>query len=223
PAVYAFCEGNDLSYVLGYATNPVLQRATAQALADVELYYHFYGDCQPHVQRFEELKDYQAEGWPHARRVVAKIEINPHGSQRRFVVTNLTAPAAAVYRQVYTQRGKVPEQPIGEMKNGLRCERLSSHGFCANAFHLLVHALAYAIVVLFREATASVPEVATATIPTLRQQLWKVGAVLVTSARRVWLHVSAQWPGQDLWRRVDAAVRRYVQAWTAAGPAPATG
>ena len=58
-----------------------------------------------------------------------------------------------VYREVYTQRGAVPEQPIGEMKNGLRCERLSSSGFCANAFRLLVHTLAYAIVVLFREAT----------------------------------------------------------------------
>ena len=46
------------------------------------------------------------------------------------------------------QRGAVPEQPLGERKNGLRCERLSSSGFCANAFRLLVHALAYAIVVL---------------------------------------------------------------------------
>ena len=84
------------------------------------------------------------------------------------------------------QRGEVPEQPIGEMKNGLRCDRLSACGFCANAFRLLVHALAYAIVVLFREAAAGVPEVATATVGTLRQRLWKVGAVVVTGARRMW-------------------------------------
>ena len=38
-----------------------------------------------------------------------------------------------VYRQVYVQRGAVPEQPIGQMKNGLRCDRLSSCGSCANA------------------------------------------------------------------------------------------
>jgi hypothetical protein len=222
PAVYDFCEANDLTYVLGYATNAVLQRATAQALADVELYYHFYGSRDPHVQRFEELTDYQAESWPQARRVVAKIEINPQGSQRRFVVTNLTVAPAVVYRQVYTQRGKVPEQPIGEMKNGLRCDRLSSHGFCANAFHLLVHAVAYAIVVLFREATAAVPEVATATVATLRQHLWKVAAVLVRTPRRICLHVSAQWSGQTLWRRVHAAVCQYVQGWTAAGAASGT-
>jgi hypothetical protein len=33
---------------------------------------------------------------------VNKIEINPKGSQQRFVVTSLTAPPAVVYRQVYT-------------------------------------------------------------------------------------------------------------------------
>jgi len=38
PAVYDFCEDKGLSYAIGYATNPVLQRATAQAMADVELY-----------------------------------------------------------------------------------------------------------------------------------------------------------------------------------------
>jgi hypothetical protein len=223
PAVYDFCEDNDLEYVIGYATNPVLQRATAQALVDVELYYHHYGSREPHLQRFEDISSYRADSWRQARRVVAKIEITPQGSQRRFVVTNLQAPPQVVYREVYTQRGAVPEQPIGEMKNGLRCERLSSRGFCANAFHLLVHAVTYAIVVLFREATAGVPEVATATVSTLRQKLWKVGAVLRTSARRVWLQVSARWPGQALWRQVQEAVARFLAQGTAAGQAAATG
>jgi hypothetical protein len=216
PAVYDFCEDERLSYVLGYATNAVLERATAAALADVELYYRFYGYRDPHVQRFEEVKGYQAGTWPHPRRVVAKIEVTPQGSQRRYVVTNLTERPAVVYRQVYVQRGAVPEQPIGEMKNGLRCDRLSSHGFCANAFRLLVHALAYAIVVLFREATAGVPEVATATVQTLRQRLWKVGAVLVSSARRLWLHVSETWPGRQLWCQVQEAVGSFVGKLTAA-------
>ena len=76
---------------------------------------------------------------------------------------------------------------------------------------------------LFREATARVPEVATATVQTLRQKLWKVGAVLVTSARRIWLHVSETWPGQALWRRVHEAVVRFVAQQTTAGRAAATG
>lgn len=215
PAVYDFCEAEHLDYVLGYATNPVLERATAQALADVELYYRFYGYRDPHVQRFEEIRDYQAGTWPHARRVIAKVEINPTGSQRRFVVTNRAEVPAVIYRGLYTPRGAVPEQPIGEMKNGLRCDRLSACGFCANAFRLLVHALAYAVVVLFREAAAGVAEVATASVGTLRQRLWKVGAVVVTSARRVWLHLSTAWPFQHVWQRVWTAVQEFVQRYHA--------
>lgn len=108
------------------------------------------------------------------------------------------------------QRGKVPEQPIGAMKNGLRAERLSACGFCVNAFRLLVHTLAYAIVVLFREATATLPEVATARVSTLRQRLWKVGAVVVTGVRRICFHFSQTWPYRALWRRVLSAVTAFV-------------
>ncbi len=210
PGLYDYCEAHGLPYAFGYATNPVLQRATEPALADLQLYYHFYGHQEPHVQRFEEIRDYQAEGWPHPRRIVAKIEVTPQGSQRRFVVTDHGEPPREVYRGFYVQRGRVPEQPIGEMKNGLQADRLSACGFCANAFRLLVHTLAYAIVVLFREAGAGVPEVATATVSTLRQRLWKLGARVVTSARRIRFHCSQTWPFQEVWGRVLAAVHAFV-------------
>lgn len=210
PAVYDFCEREGLSYAIGYASNAVLRRATETALADVELYYHFYGRRDPFVQRFEEIGDYRAESWPHARRIVAKVERTPQGSQRRFVVTNLADRPEAVYRDFYVRRGAVPEQPIGELKNGLRADRLSASGFCANSFRLLLHVVAYAIVVLFREATAALPETATATVGTLRQRLWKVGAVVVTGARRIWLHVSETWPHRHLWLRVQEAVQAFV-------------
>jgi hypothetical protein len=210
PGLYDYCEAKDLPYAFGYATNPVLQRATDQALADLELYHHWYRHREPVVQRFESVSNYQAETWSHPRRIVAKIEVTPQGSQRRFVVTDHTESAAEVYRDFYVQRGKVPEQPIGEMKNGLQADRLSACGFCANAFRLLVHTLAYAIVVLFREAVATVPEVATATVSTLRQRLWKLAARVVTSPRRIWLHLSETWPYRDLWIRVLAAVQSFV-------------
>lgn len=210
PGLYDYCETNGLPYAFGYATNPALQRATEQALADLELYHRCYKHREPVVQRFESLTDYQAESWPHPRRIVAKIEVTPQGSQRRFVVTDHTEPPAEVYRDFYVQRGRVPEQPIGEMKNGLQADRLSACGFCANAFRLLVHTLAYAVVVLFREAVASIPEVATATVSTLRQRLWKIGARVVTSPRRIWFHLSETWPYRELWGRVLTAVQRFV-------------
>jgi Transposase DDE domain group 1 len=220
PGLYEYCEAQGLPYAFGYASNPALQRATAQALADLELYYAFYGRREPVVQRFEALTEYQAGSWSRPRRIVAKIEVTPQGSQRRFVVTNLDDPPAAVYRDFYVQRGHIPEHPIGEMKNGLRADRLSACGFCANAFRLLVHALAYAIVVLFREAAAAVPEVATATVSTLRQRWWKVGAVVVTGARRVAFHLPQTWPGRAVWGQVLAAVRAFVERRCGAVPAP---
>ena len=210
PHLYDYCEAQSLPYAFGYATNAVLERATDQALADLELYHHWYGHREPVVQRFESLSAYQADTWPHPRRIVAKIEVTPQGSQRRFVVTDHTGPPAAVYRDFYIQRGRVPEQPIGEMKNGLQADRLSACGFCANAFRLLVHTLAYAIVVLFREAAASVPEVATASVSTLRQRLWKVGAVVVTGVRRIGFHFSETWPYRALWCRALSGVNAFV-------------
>lgn len=210
PGMYDYCEAQGLLYAFGYARNAVLARATDHAFAELQLYHHFYQHREPHVQRFESITDYQADSWPHPRRIVAKLEVMPQGSQRRFVVTNKQEAAEWVYREFYVQRGKVPEQPIGEMKNGLQADRLSACGFCANSFRLLVHTLAYAIVVLFREALAGIPEVATATVSTLRRKLWKVGALVVTSARRIWLRVSETWPYSSLWARVLTAVQAFV-------------
>jgi Transposase DDE domain group 1 len=109
------------------------------------------------------------------------------------------------------QRGDVPERPIGELKNGLHRDRLSFQRFGANGLKLLEHTLAYALVVLHREATAALPEVARAEVGTLRQRLWKVGAVLQTSGRRICLHVSASWPQRELFVRVYEAVQQFVQ------------
>jgi hypothetical protein len=64
-----------------------LKARAAAWLADLETYYHWYGRHDRHVQRFEAIADYQAETQP--RRIIAKIEITPQGSNRRFLVTNL--------------------------------------------------------------------------------------------------------------------------------------
>jgi hypothetical protein len=80
PAVYDFCEGQALSSMPGYGTKPLLERATAQAWDDVALYYALSRWRDPHVQRFEEVRGYQAGTRPHPRRVVAKVERTPQGA-----------------------------------------------------------------------------------------------------------------------------------------------
>jgi Transposase DDE domain group 1 len=212
PEMYEFCEAEGLLYVFGYGSNEVLKRRTEAALSDLQTYYACYQHREPEVQRFEVIEDYQAEKWSRPRRIVAKIEINRHGVNRRFVVTNLSGAGQGIYHGFYVQRGHVPEKPIGEMKNGLHMDRLSFHRFRANSLKLLEHTLAYALVVLHREATAALPEVAKAQVSTLRPMLWKVGAVVKTSVRRIWFHFSETWPHRELFVRVYQAVQDFVQS-----------
>jgi hypothetical protein len=212
PALYEFCEAEGLLYAFGYSSNDVLKDRTAPALADLETYYGFYQHREPHVQRFEVIEDYQAEKWPRPRRIVAKIEINRQGVNRRFVVTNLSGSGQGIYQGFYVKRGAVPEKPIGELKNGLHMDRLSFHRFRANGLKLLEFTLAYALVVLHREATAAIPEVAKAEVSTLRQKLWKVGAIVKISVRRIWFHISETWPHRALFVRVYQAVQQFIQS-----------
>src|SRR5262249_51034282 len=128
----------------------------------------------------------------------------------------LSGQGQGIYHGFYVQRGDVPERPIGELKNGLHMDRLSFHRFRANGLKLLEHTLAYALVVLYREATAALPEVAQAEVSTLRQRLWKVGALVQTSVRRIWFHFSTPWPNRELFVQVYQAVQQFVQRLRAA-------
>jgi Transposase DDE domain group 1 len=224
PEMYEFCEAEGLLYAFGYSSNAVLKARTATVASDLETYYHWYGHREPELQHFEVIEDYRADTWSRPRRIVAKIEINRNGTNRRFVVTNMSGHGQGIYHGFYVQRGDTPERPIGELKNGLHMDRLSFHRFRANGLKLLEHTLAYALVVLHREATAAVPEVANAEVGTLRQRLWKVGALVKTSARRIWFHFSETWPERALFARVYQAVRQFVAGLKArVAPVPIAG
>jgi len=328
PEMLDYCDREGLLYAVGYSNHEGLKPRTAWFLEQLKLYYRFYSEQG--VQRFDDITDYQASSWGHPRRVVVKTEMNFLGSNQRVVVTNLSGSAKEVYHGFYVQRGNVPERPIGEMKNGLGSDRLSSPRFLANFQKLLAHVLSYAIVVLFREAiqaeasTESVeedrsepcPSKASATasartdeaipvvrigetepvvvcrvpvvrvpvsqigaseslletssspaspcevspspsetsappseassdgssrtlppevtleqvlqeaearrnarsldvskweVSTLRSQLFKVGALVKTSVRRIWFHFSSHWPHRELFSQVCKAVTSYVE------------
>jgi hypothetical protein len=220
PAMFDYCDEAKLGYAFGYASNAVLQRASEQWLKEVELVHNFYGYRDPHMQRFEQIKDYQAGSWPHPRRVVVKIEVTPQGSQRRFVVTNLAEPEKQVYQDFYVQRGNVPERPIGELKNGLNADRLSSCGFCANALKMLVAVTAYALVVLYRQACSGIEGVANAEVGTLRQRLWKVPAEVIKRADQVRVRLPGYWEHRQTWERTLLAVRQHTALLRQVGEPP---
>ena len=215
PAVYEFCETHGVKYVIGYGANNVLKARTQLTLDYVEALAKLYDEP---VRQFQEVRGYQAESWDRPRRVIAKCEVTAQGgTNRRFVVTNLTEPAETLYSEIYVKRGDGAERPIQELKHGLAIDRLSSHRFFANAFQMQCHLLAYALFVLFREANAEVPEVAEHTLETVRSRVFKVGAVVQVSTRKIWFHASASWPGRDVFARVCAAVdafsRHFGRLW----------
>lgn len=206
PENYEYCEGEGILYWIGLPANDVLVRASDDLLEEAQRRF----DATGQKQRLFTTFWYRAETWSHARRVVAKAEVQklPNGSvgtNRRFVVTNdwLTG-TEAVYDE-YVKRGRV-ENHIDEFKNDLHFDRLSCHRFLANAFRLLLHAAAYNLVVLLREAGACVAAVAGARISTLRTQLIKVGARVRTTTRRIWLHLATGWPFAPLFVQVAAAL-----------------
>ncbi len=130
----------------------------------------------------------------------------------RFVVTSLSGEPGGIYRGFYTQRGRVPERRIGELKNGLGLDRLSSPRFLSNALKLLVHVLAYLLYALFREAKAQIPELKTLEVGTARTRLFKVGALVQATHRRIWFHIASHWPGRGLLAAAANAVREYIAA-----------
>jgi hypothetical protein len=208
PEMYEYCEAEGLLYAFGYATNDVLKRLTAERVWHAELLWWLY---RKPCQLFNVIEDYQAGSWSRPRRIISKVEMTATGQlNRRFVVTNMSGDPQGIYRGFYTQRGNVPERPIGELKNGLAMDRLSSPRFLANAQKLLFHTLAYLLWALFREANADTPELAHAEVGTARARLFKVGAVVKATHRRIWFHVASHWPGHHLLTRASAAVSRFI-------------
>jgi hypothetical protein len=210
PEIYEYAEAHDLKYVIGYASNDVLERETRLLQNYVTAVASLHDEP---VCRFQELRNYQAESWTHPRRIIAKCEITEIGKpNRRFVVTTLNDGPRDVYHDCYVKRGNYPERGIQELKHGLAMDRLSSHRFLANAFTLQCHVLALAIWTLFREANARDAEIAHRQLMSVRPLVFKVGALVKATTRRVWFHLSSTWPSRDLFVRLCLAVADFTAA-----------
>jgi hypothetical protein len=211
PEMYDYCERNKLLYAFGYATNDALKRRVSELELEDNARLLWWITGRHELQTFHVFEDYQAKSWPHARRIVTKVEITKTGGTNiRYVVTNMSGRPGEIYRGFYVQRGNVPERPIGELKNGLHMDRLSSHRFLANSQKMMTHVLAYLLYALFREANAQTPELRKMEVGTARVRLFKVGALVQASHRRIWFKVASHWPGADLLTRAITAVKQHV-------------
>jgi hypothetical protein len=101
-----------------------------------------FDDSGQFVRRFTWLS-YASKSWPSQRAVICKVEHSSRGENPRFVVTTLSEfPPGLIYDVAYCARGQ-SENLIKDFKNALCADRLSCHRFVANAFRLLLHAIAY--------------------------------------------------------------------------------
>jgi hypothetical protein len=193
PRLYDFCERQGIEYTFGIGPNPVFHRRSQRLVEKAERRWLRTRQRQLLHSSFR----HRGKRWRHrSRRICVKAEHGAGGSTRRFVITNRGGTAEQVFT-FYQGRGEC-ENRIEELKNGFAADRLSCHRFLANAFRLLLHASAYNLVVLFRHR---LPEpLRHAQIETLRIRLFKLGALITRSVRRVLVRCASGWPFQSLWQ-----------------------
>ena len=192
PQLYDFCEQEGLQYVIGLSRNPRLEGTVEPVLEQTRRQFEENEEKQ---REFGEFR-YQAKTWKYSRRVVAKVEVNEVGINRRFVVTNRADLSPRPLYDHYSDRGQT-ENYIKAFKIHLKMDRLSCHRFWANQFRLLLHALAYQMFLILRDYLYATPW-QNLEVETLRRRILKIGARVRQTTRRIWIHFSSAFPEQGI-------------------------
>jgi len=97
-----WCERQAVGHVIGAARNARLHRIAADW--EQEMAEQLPG-TQTEQRRIREFR-YAVDSWERERRLVTRLECGSQGANPRFIVTNLTQPAAALYDGLYCRRGE---------------------------------------------------------------------------------------------------------------------
>ena len=85
--------------------------------------------------------------------------------------------------------------------------RLSTEEMRGNQLRLYLSALSYTLVEALRRLGLKGTAWAEAQVDTIRLKLFKIGAVVRVTARRVWLQMSSSYPWKEVYERAWAALR----------------
>jgi hypothetical protein len=213
-----WCEENHVDYVLGLARNARLQRILGKELHEAKLQFEATGQAS---RVFKDFTYQTQKSWSRERRVVGKAEHLSKGSNPRFIVTSLSAEefdARTLYEDVYCARGEM-ENRIKEQQMCLFADRTSCATMRANQLRLWLSSVAYTLLAALRQFGLQGTEMATARCDTIRLKLLKLGALVRTTVRRVWISLSESCPYQ----RVFAQVYENLKQWSSVLPLPASG
>jgi Transposase DDE domain group 1 len=200
PEAMTWCERNRIGYVFGLAGNQVLLTRIA-ALAEDAAVSRVQGAAE-NVRRFGEFA-YAAKTWSVERRVIARVEASPRGSDSRFIVTNLKGAPRWLYESVYCQRGQA-ENLIKAHKLHLASDRTSCTSATANQFRLLIHTAAYWLLHTLRGLAPRTSFWREAQFDTVRLALIKVAARVTELNTRIKVALPTCYPYQQSWARLAA-------------------
>ena len=200
-----WCEANRVDYLFGLARNQRLRRIIGQQMHQAHLEHQSTAKT---ARVFTEF-DYQTrKSWSRPRRVVAKAEYLDKGENPRFVVTSLTAEkwaAQDLYQKFYCARGEMENRIKEQM--GLFADRLSTDEMKGNQLRLYFSALAYTLMEALRRLALKGTEWAQAQVDTIRLRLFKIGAIVRISVRRILLQMTSAYPWKDIYAQAFHALR----------------
>ncbi len=199
--IMAWCEQNDVDYLFGLAKNSRLLGAIEKQLKKAGKRYVKTGAA---ARVFRDFRYQTQKSWSCARRVIGKAEWLEKGPNPRFVVTSLSRgkyPAQALYEKTYCARGDM-ENRIKEQQLGLFADRTSAETMRANQLRLWFSSIAYVLMNELRRLGLQGTALAKAQVATIREKIFKVGALVKITVRKIWIHFSSAYPYQEVFHRI---------------------
>ena len=200
-----WCEANKVDYLFGLARNQRLSKIIGPHMQQARVLHQTTGKA---ARVFTEFNYRTKKSWSCQRRVVAKAEYLDKGENPRFVVTSLTAEqwaAQDLYEKFYCARGEMENRIKEQMC--LFADRLSTDEMKGNQLRLYFSALAYTLMEALRRLGLKGTEWAQAQVDTIRLKLFKIGAIVRISVRRILLQLSSTYPWKDLFAQAFQALR----------------
>ena len=206
--IMRYCEQNEkIDYVLGLAKNERLNKAIEAEMAQAKQLHNATG--QP-ARVFKDFRYRTKKSWSCERRVVGKAEYLAKGENPRFIVTSIASEekdARTLYEDFYCARGDM-ENRIKEQQLGLFADRTSTAWMRSNQLRLYFSSFAYIMMQRLRRLGLAGTELAQAQCDTIRLKLFKIGAQIEVTVRKVWVSFSESYPYLNLFQRVFARLQQ---------------
>ncbi len=204
--IMAWCEENEVHYILGLAKNSRLKKEIRSEMEQAETMFQ---ETEGAARVFKDFEYQTRKTWSRSRRVIGKAEYLEKGANPRFVVTSYSAeryPAQPLYEKEYCARGEM-ENRIKEQQQYLFADRTSTSVMRANQLRLWFSSLAYVFMNALRVFGLAGTEMEKAQCHTIRNKILKIGAQVRVTVRRVWITMATGYP----YERIFEAVYRNLQ------------